>query len=217
MSPTSEVVACYFCGKEEKADYVCPDGHYTCEECRLASPDELVKRVCRASAETDPMKIATLLMKHPAIPIHGPEHHYLVSSVLLAAIKNLGRPRIENTSFDDAVRRAKRIAYGSCGLWGICGAAAGAGIATSILTGANMMSDKERSQAMQVVSEALEEIAKIGGPRCCKASTFTAIKSAVRFLKEKLGIPFPPSKDPKPCEFADLNKECLKEKCSYFR
>jgi len=217
MSPSSEIVACSLCGKRERADYVCPDGHYICEECRLAPPDRLVKKVCEATKETDPMKMALLLIKHPAIQMHGPEHHYLVSCALLAALRNLGKFKIDDSTFDKAISRGKRILFGSCGLWGVCGAAAGVGIAVSIATKANMMSDKERSLSMQATSEALNEIAKIGGPRCCKASTFAAIEAAAKFFERKLGIKFSSLENPRPCYFKVLNEECLGDRCPYFR
>jgi hypothetical protein len=217
MSTSAEVVDCSFCGKKEQADYVCPNKHYVCEECRLAPPDKLVKKVCAVIQETDPMKIALLLMKHPAIQMHGPEHHYLVSCTLLSALKNLGKFKIDDSSLDEAISRGKKILLGSCGFWGVCGSAAGVGIVVSIATKATMMSDKERSLAMQAVSEVLNEIAKIGGPRCCKASTFAALETAVKFFEREFKIKFS-LENPQPCYFKVLNdKECLGDKCPYFR
>jgi len=218
MSPSSEIVACSLCGKREKADYVCPHGHYICEDCRIAPSERLVRKVCEATRETDPMKIAILLMKHPVIQMHGPEHHYLVSCALLAALRNLGKFEIDDSAFDKAISRGKRVLLGSCGLWGVCGAAAGVGIAVSIATKATMMSDRERSLAMQATSEALSEIARIGGPRCCKASTFAAIETAARFFEREFGIKFSSLENPRPCHFRALNdKECLGDKCPYSR
>jgi len=217
MIASAETAKCSFCGKEEKADYICPEGHYICEDCRIASADELIYKTCRATAETDPIKLAVLLMKHPAIQMHGPEHHYLVSCVLLAMLRNVGKFEIEDSSFKGAISRSKRILLGSCGLWGVCGAAAGAGIAISIATNANWMSDKERSLAMYPVIEAFVKIAKIGGPRCCKASVFASLEAAASFLEREFGIRFTKMDNPSPCPFSSLNSECLKEKCPYFR
>lgn len=216
MRPTKEIVPCFYCGKREKADYTCPDGHYVCEECRLATPDEIVKKTCEASMEVDPLKIAFKILSHPAIPMHGPEHHYLVACTLLAALKNATKFKAEGATFDDALRRGKRIPFGSCGSLGVCGAAVGVGIAVSIFTCATIMSDKERSLAMQAVAEALKNIAEIGGPRCCKASTFTAIITGSKFFKNlETSIQIP--EKPQFCSFASVNEDCLKEKCPYFR
>ena len=188
-----------------------------CEDCRLAPSDKIIKTVCLTTQEIDPLKTAILIMKHPAVQIHGPEHHYLVSSVLLSTLRNLRKFKVDNTAFDEAIARGKRVLLGSCGLWGVCGAAAGVGIAISIVTKATMLSDKERSLSMQATSGALSKIAKIGGPRCCKASVFAAIEAAAAFFERELNIKFPSLKKPHPCYFKDLNKECLRDRCSYWR
>ena len=216
MRSTKEIIPCFYCGKREKADYTCPDGHYVCEECRLATPDEIAKKTCEASMEVDPLKIAFKIMSHPAVPMHGPMHHYLVACTLLAALKNATKFKAEGATFEDALRRGKLIPFGSCGSLGVCGAAAGVGIAVSIFTGATVMSDKERSLAMQAVAEALRNIAEIGGPRCCKASAFTAIITGAKFFKNlESSIQIP--EKPQFCSFASVNEDCLKEKCPYFR
>jgi len=217
MQPKREIAVCSFCGKKEVSDYVCPDGHYVCEDCRTASLEEIVKKVCVATRETDPVKIAILLMKHPAIQMYGPEHHYLVSNVLLAALRNLGKFNIDKSSFEEAIKRGKRMPLGSCGLLGTCGAAVGVGITISIAKKATWTSDKERSLAMQATSEALCRIAEIEGPRCCKASTFAAIETAAKFFEQEFGIKIPSLTDPKPCYFRNLNTECLGNRCPYYR
>jgi hypothetical protein len=217
MSPSSEIVSCSFCGKREKADYVCPENHYICEECRLATSDKLVEKACKASKEKDPMKLALLLMKHPAVPMHGPVHHYLVGSVILAALRNLDKFKIDDIAFDWAISRGKQVILASCALWGACGAAISVGTAVSIATKATFMSDRERSLAMQATSEALSEIAKLGGPRCSKASTFTAIEAAARFFEREFDIKFANLTNPRPCYFKTLNKDCLGPKCPYYR
>jgi hypothetical protein len=216
MSPAQGIGECSFCGKREEADYVCPSGHYICEDCRIASSDRIIKRVCEVTRETDPIRIAVLLMKHPAIRMHGPEHHYLVSCVLLAALRNLGNFEVDNSALEKAVARGKRIPLGSCGLWGACGAAIGVGIAISVATKSSWTADKERSLSMQATCEALSEIAKIGGPRCCKASTFAAIEAASKFLKQEFGVDFTSLTSPRPCCFKAINDECLGNKCPYF-
>jgi len=216
MRKTEDYAECTYCGKTEKADYICVESHYICEECRLAKPEEIVRKTCMSTKMLDPLKVAVLIMKHPAIPIHGPEHHYIVSCSILASLRNLGVFNIDGFTFGRAISRAKRIVYGSCGLLGVCGAAAGVGIAVSIALNANMMSDKERSLAMKATSEALDAIQRLGGPRCCKLSTYTAIITAVRFFKIELGISIPMNENLTPCWFRFRNSECLKEKCPYY-
>jgi hypothetical protein len=163
------------------------------------------------------MKVVLLLMKDPALQMHGPEHHYVVSCALLAVWRNLGTFEINDSALDEAIRRGRKVLLASCGLWGVCGAAAGVGIALSIATKANMLSDKERTLSMESVSESLAKIAKIGGPRCCKASTYSAIQKATEFLEREFEVELPSLTDPRPCYFRNLNEECLRDKCPYFK
>lgn len=210
---SSNESTCSFCGKTEKADYVCVDGHYVCEECRMASSDEIIRRTCDASLEKDPLKIAILLMKHPAISMHGPENHLLTAYSILTALRNIGSISIGRREFDRVAIRLKKASQGICGSWGVCGCAIAVGAVTSIITGANYLSNRERSLALEITSIILGEIARIGGPRCCKASTFASIKLAVEFFNQKLGIPISISEEIKPCFFSRLNTECLKWRC----
>ncbi len=215
FSPSAEA-ACSYCGQREKADYVCPDGHYVCEACRLASAQDLVRKTCEASKETDPMQIALLLMKHPAIPLHGSENHLVTAYSLLTALRNSGTARVGKAEFHKASQRVKRASHGICGLWGVCGCAIAAGSVFSIVTGATYLSDKERSLALRVASKILDEVAQIGGPRCCKMATYVAIRVAVEFFAGELFIPIQISTNPKPCIFSKSNAECLKTRCPYY-
>ncbi len=215
FSPPEEGV-CSFCGKREKADYLCPDGHYVCEECRLASAEDLVRRTCEVSRETDPMEIALLLVKHPAIPLHGSENHLVTAYSLLTALRNSGAAHVGKAEFHKAHQRVKKASHGICGSWGVCGCAIAAGSVLSIITGATYLSDRERSLALRVASKILDEIAQIGGPRCCKMATYIAIKVAVEFFVRELSIPIQTSTDPKPCFFSKSNTECLKTRCPYY-
>lgn len=208
--------ACSYCGKREKADYVCPDGHYVCEACRLASAEDLVRRTCEVSQETDPLRIALLLMKHPAIPVHGSENHLVTAYSLLTALRNSGGSHVGKAEFHKATQRVKRASHGICGSWGVCGCAIAAGAVLSIITGATYLSDKERSLALRVASRILDEIAQIGGPRCCKMATYVAIRVAVEFFTRELSIPIQTTTNLKPCVFTKSNTECLKGRCPYY-
>jgi hypothetical protein len=208
--------ACSYCGQREKADYVCPDGHYVCEACRLASAQDLVWKTCEASKETDPMQIALLLMKHPAIPIHGSENHLVTAYSLLTALRNSGAARVGKAEFHKATQRVKRASHGICGSWGVCGCAIAVGSVLSIITGATYLSDKERSLALRVASKILDEMAQFGGPRCCKMATFLAIRVAVELLARELSISIETSTNPNPCIFSKSNTDCLKARCPYY-
>lgn len=220
LKQTQEQAICTYCGKAEKADYICPEGHYICEECRLAQPLELIKKTCENTKEKDPVKIALLLMRHPSINLFGIEHHPLVACALLAAagnVLNSSKEFNKRSAIERAIKRVEKFGYGSCGLTGVCGAAAGAGTAVSIFTNATYTSDKERSAALQAVSEALKGIASLGGPRCCKASVYISIQTGAKIFRDLLGVELPRTDFPKPCPFSRKNKECLKDRCHYYQ
>lgn len=103
---------------------------------------------------------------------------------------------------------------GSCGLWGCCGAAVSTGMFVSIVTKATPLTGKSWGYANMMTSRALEAIARLGGPRCCKRNSFTAVIEAVKFAKEKLGVEMELSEEIK-CSFSDENQQCLKKYCPY--
>jgi len=212
MLRSEQTSTCSYCGKSEVADYQCPDGHYVCEECRLSTAEQLIKTTCNHTKETDPLKIANLLMKHPAIPMHGTEHHYLASCATLASMRNLGLFDIDPLQIDKAAALARLPPLGSCALWGACGAAIGVGIAFSRAFKANIMSGEERSIALNLVSQSLGEISKLGGPRCCKASVVLSLQVARKFLAERYSAQFD-ERNPI-CEFKNA-EPCLRESCPF--
>jgi hypothetical protein len=213
MLRSEQTSSCSYCGRSEVADYQCPDGHYVCEECRLSTAEQLVKTTCNHTKETDPLKIADLLMKHPAIPMHGTEHHYLASCAVLASMRNLGLSEIDPAQIDRAAALAKVPPLGSCALWGACGAAIGVGIGFSRALKANIMSGEERSIVLKLVSQSLEEISSLGGPRCCKASVIHSMQVARKFLAERYGVQF--DKSNPVCEFRNV-EPCLRESCPFY-
>ena len=83
--------SCSFCGAVEETDYICPNGHFQCEDCRLAEQTEIIERVCLNTKSGDPIDLVNLIMKHPSFNQYGSEHHELVAPVVLAALRNLGK------------------------------------------------------------------------------------------------------------------------------
>jgi hypothetical protein len=160
-------------------------------------------------------KLALTLMRNPRIKMHGPEHHFLVPAVLLAAYYNSKKEYGEKaTKIRMAKKRASQILGGFCGFYGNCGAAVGTGIFVSLVTGATPLSVAEWKLANLVTAKSLLTIAEHGGPRCCKRTTFLAILEAADFAKENLGVDFKINKELK-CEFYPLNKECLRQNCPF--
>jgi len=104
--------------------------------------------------------------------MHGPEHHFLVPAVLIAAYYNLNveyQTKIQNLKI--ARQRSEKIPGGFCGSHGTCGACIGAGIFFSIITQTTPLSGKTWQQSNLLTGTCLVEIAMKGGPRCCKRDT----------------------------------------------
>jgi len=156
------------------------------------------------------------IFSSPRVMTHGPEHHFLVPAVLVAAFYNHTRqPGKKELGIKNARHRAGLVKGGSCGLLGDCGAAVGTGIFVSIVTGATPLSREEWRMANLMTARALEKIALHGGPRCCKRNTFLALQEAIRFISTEMGIHLPePGKIS--CRFSDQNRECLKDRCPFY-
>jgi len=155
-------------------------------------------------------------MKHLAIKMHGPEHHYLVPAVLLTAYFNITSQTdlIEKKLFQ-AEKRAKNVLGGFCGFYGNCGAAVGTGIFMSLVTDTKPVSKEFWGGCNLITSNALKSIGIAGGPRCCKRDSFIAIKEAIDFIRKTFNVELElPSNIY--CEFSHLNKECLKQDCSFY-
>ncbi len=209
-----EETRCSFCHNVFYSNVKCLDGHYICDRCHSMSSNELIQEHCIHSHETDPLNLALELMKHPSIKMHGPEHHFLVPAVLLAAYYNKTENiRDKKTKVIKARTRAEKILGGFCGTHGACGAAVGTGIFVSLITNCTPLSGKEWRKSNMMTSKSLSVIAEHGGPRCCKRNSFLAIKTA----SEHFNINSSSKYENFQCEFSDLNKECLKSGCPFFK
>jgi hypothetical protein len=207
------IAACSLCGKQSPARYLCPTGHYICEECQLATWPQVIERVCENTTECDPVAIVNLIMKHPMSIMHSPQHHILVAPAILAALHNGSERPLKPGRLASAIERTTGIPLGVCGTRGECGAAVGVGALVSILTKASYLSDRERSLALRATAEALLTIAEAGGPRCCKQSVYLSLETASSFLRRELELELPVSVR---CDFAQQNDECKKGRCQYY-
>lgn len=204
---------CTYCGREEPTDWTCPGGHYTCEACRTASPEEVIERTCLHSAARNPLTLAELLLQHPAFHAYGEEHHSLAAPILLAVLRNRGVSGATDAGIGTAIRRLQGIPISVCGTRGDCGAAASAGTVLSILRGATPLSDGARTEGLRATAQTLLRIAEHGGPRCCKQSVFDALLCTWERLQDELSLePLPPPI----CAFAGKLKDCKAARCPYF-
>ena len=146
--------------------------------------------------------------------MHGPEHHAIVPCVLLTAYRNHGGELELDKALREALRRGGQVPGGSCGYWGVCGAAAGAGIYMSVLLGSNPLHRDAWPFPIQLVGECLRVLAEVGGPRCCKRTGRLCIEKAASLTGEWLGVDMPCGEIA--CRHFAQNRECLGVSCPYF-
>jgi len=210
----AEPMTCATCGATVPSTARCAQGHFVCDPCHGGTAKDVIERVCAAAEGTDPLEIARSLMRHPAVKLHGPEHHFLVPAALLAADANArGVPEEKPRLVAEARRRSDPVAGGFCGFQGACGAAIGAGIYVSLATGATPLADEAWGLANGATARALEVLARVGGPRCCKRTTGLVLLAAVKYARERLGVEL--GGRGAPCEVSDLNGECIRARCPF--
>lgn len=211
---TAREMSCAFCGKKEFSHASCRDGHYVCDACHEKKGIETVMRECTASSLKNPVEIIQKIMQDPYIYMHGPEHHVMAGAALLTAYHNCGGQLDLLPALKEMKERGSQIPGGACGFWGCCGAAVSTGTYMSIVTGTTPLSGRSWGLANRMTGRALQAIGEIGGPRCCKRDTFTAVIEAVRMTQEELGI-FMELPDTIQCMFSAENQQCRKQSCPY--
>lgn len=209
-------MTCLFCGKEVLSHSSCPQGHYVCDECHARKGMDVIMEECLHTDSRNPVEILQTIMADPYIYMHGPEHHVMAGAALLAAFHNSGGSLDLPEALEEMKHRGSQIPGGACGFWGCCGAGVSTGIYMSIATGATPLSGASWGLSNRMTGRALAAIGSIGGPRCCKRDTFTAVKEAVLMTKEELGVEMElPGKIV--CTFSHENPQCLRRKCPYNR
>ena len=207
---------CQICHKTFQAYSSCKNGHYVCDQCHEKKGIQVILDGCRQSSSKNPITIMQQLMEDPYIYMHGPEHHILVGAALLTACHNCGAAMDFPAALEEMKERGSRYPGGSCGLWGCCGAAVSVGMFISIFTKATPLTGKSWGCANQATARALAAIGALGGPRCCKRNSFTAVKEAAAFVKETFGIEME-LPDAIRCDFSHENQQCLKTRCPYYQ
>ena len=76
------------------------------------------------------------------------------------------------------------------------------------------LAEKEWGLSNLMTARVLQAVGTIGGPRCCKRNGYTAIREAVGFAKEHLGVEMELSEIL--CRHQDQNNQCIGTRCPYF-
>ena len=203
---------CALCGKAEPSKTRCIRGHYVCSDCHTSGMDSIVS-LCLQEKSANPVAILERMMSLPFCHMHGPEHHVMVGAALLTAYRNAGGSLDLPKALAEMLRRGKQVPGGACGFWGACGAGVSTGMYISIATGSTPLAKEAWGLSNRMTSEALAAIGEHGGPRCCKRDSYLAIRAAVDFTRQHLGVEM--ALDDIRCSRYRLNNQCLGKDCPF--
>ncbi len=162
------------------------------------------------------VEICTRLMAMDGIPMHNPVHHFLLPAAMLTAanlISGSSREKMEK-DLTKARERCKDIPGGICGNNGCCGAGVAAGTFASIWLGASPLSKESWGIANLITARALESVASLGGPRCCKRCCYLSLRGSIPAIRELIGLDLGSTEAV--CNFHALSRECKKEDCPFY-
>ena len=205
---------CSFCGDEFPSLIYCPEGHYVCDSCHSAGALDILREVLLNTHSTCPGELLETVMSHPAVPMHGPEHHAMVPAILVRAVENSGYPVPQN-AVEKAIERGSKVPGGWCGSHGACGAGIGAGIAISVITEATPLTGEPRGLANEATAYVLGRLVD-NGARCCKRASRNALELAVEFFRDRIGIELTCG-EKVGCRYISRNRECTLTDCPYFK
>jgi MoaA/NifB/PqqE/SkfB family radical SAM enzyme/SAM-dependent methyltransferase len=203
--------SCHFCGSREKTNTECRKGHFICDTCHQQEGVKVIRHICLNTREKDMIALLTTIRSHPAVPMHGPEHHGMVPGVILAACRNSGGD-ISREVIAAGIERGSNVPGGACGFWGSCGAAIGAGIAAALILDATPLTPNPRQQAQAFTARVLAEIAGITGGRCCQRESWLALTHTARLSEEFFGIQLQIDATIH-CDQYRKNRECIRRQC----
>ncbi len=211
-SEKDELMECAICHKKESSKTKCRNGHYVCNECHTKGMDTIIG-LCLENSSKNPIRILEQLMEQPFCHMHGPEHHVMVGSALLTAYRNAGGEIDLDTALAEMYSRGKSVPGGACGFWGACGAGISTGMFVSIISKSTPLAAEPFRLSHLMTSRSLEQIGRVGGPRCCKRDSFLSILSAVDFVEENFGISM--EKPEVICRYSSENNQCIGKRCPF--
>ena len=172
--------------------------------------------ICLTEKSKNPIEIFNNIAHRDFVRIHGPEHHVLDGAAFLTAFYNAGGKIDLPESLNELMRRGLQMPGATCGMWGVCGAVTSMGAALSIIDGTGPLStDTSWGKHMEFTSKALNELSKVGGPRCCKRDAYLSFQEVIQFINENYDVQLESSKVE--CYFSEKNEQCIKGRCLFFR
>lgn len=172
------------------------------------------------STSTMPVEMLEDVMADPRCVAFGPIHHFIVGAVLLTCWRNAeASPNWDSllaADLEKMAERSKAVPGSACAHWGVCGAAASAGMAYAIIRNNAPLKKEGWAEGQLMVSELLAAIAHAGTPRCCKRDARVAIREAIRHFNALGGPQLKESSAVPTCASFSANAACINEACPYF-
>lgn len=172
--------------------------------------------LCLAEQSNDPIEVLERLMSQSWCHMHGPEHHVLVGAALLTAYNNAlpDTARLDlKELLPEVINRGQQVPGGACGYMGACGASISTGIFMSVITRNTPFSTDTWRLCNLCTSQALEQVALNGGPRCCKRDSYLSILAAVDFVRKNLGVEM--HRADITCSRSQINEQCIGKNCPF--
>lgn len=184
-----------------------------------AKPESWVQDLCLASDSTCPESLLEQVMADERHPAFGPLHHFTVGAVLITCCRNAmasaDRDAKLEADLDELAARSAHVPGATCARWGVCGAAASAGMAYAILRENAPLKVEGWQEGQLLVSMLLERIAHAGAPRCCKRDSRIAVRESLPVFKQAFGVRLARLSDAPRCETAPLNSVCMGNACPF--
>jgi len=206
---------CRFCAGTINANTSCRDGHFVCDTCHGSEVLDVVRHICITTDQTDMVTLVETIRAHPGFPVHGPEHHFMIPGAILAAYRNAGGT-IADEAIINGIDRGRAIPGGTCAFWGCCGAVAGAGIALSIILGANPLVADKRRLVQEAVSKIAAAVGATEAARCCRRETLTVLTQVAGISRILLSIALSAG-NPGDCPQVHKNRECITDACPFLK
>lgn len=159
-------------------------------------------------------------MADPRCPAFGPLHHFVVGATLLACWRNAeaapDREALMRADLEEMAARSSHVPGATCTRWGVCGAAASAGMAYAIVRDNAPLREEGWQEGQLLVSELLALIARSGSPRCCKRDSRVAVAAAVPHFNAIGGPQMRESNVAPTCATFPQNSACMGADCPFY-
>ena len=66
---------------------------------------------------------------------------------------------------------------------------------------------------MEFTANAVSELGKVNGPRCCKRDAMIAFRNAIDYVNEHYEVSL--EYEQMACEYSEQNAQCIRERCPF--